>query len=55
MDDNEDGLVSEDEFITACLSHKKVSTTLTLKIVDVFINVWWKINIKWVDYLQNFE
>ena len=49
MDNNEDGLVSEDEFITACLSHKKVSTTLTLKIVDVFINVWWKINNKYFE------
>merc|ERR1711874_494131 len=39
MDDNGDGSVSEDEFIAACLSHKKVCTTLTLKIVDVFVNI----------------
>ena len=37
MDENHDGDISEEEFILACLSHKKFSTMLTLKIIDVFI------------------
>ena len=37
MDDNGDGLVTEEEFVKACLSHKKCSSMLTLKIVSVFI------------------
>ena len=37
MDTNEDGKVTLEEFIHACLSQKKFSTMLTLKIIDVFI------------------
>merc|ERR1712079_117076 len=38
MDENHDGQVSEDEFIEACMSQKKFSTMLTLKIIDVFVS-----------------
>lgn len=37
MDVNHDGYVSMDEFITACLAHEKISTMLTLKIIDIFM------------------
>ena len=37
MDSNEDGKVTLEEFIKACLSQKKFSTMLTLKIIDVFV------------------
>ena len=52
MDENHDGGISEKEFIEvkknvelkksmkylkACLSHKKFSTMLALKIIDVFV------------------
>ena len=38
MDNNLDGKVSLDEFISACLNQKRFSTMLTLKIIDVFID-----------------
>merc|ERR1712156_457822 len=38
MDENHDGQVSEEEFIEACMSQKKFSTMLTLKIIDVFVS-----------------
>merc|ERR1719320_496564 len=37
MDSNEEGKVTLEEFIKACLSQKKFSTMLTLKIIDVFV------------------
>merc|ERR1712129_404992 len=37
MDENEDGVISPDEFVEACLAKKKISTMLTLKIIDIFI------------------
>ena len=37
MDEDGDGEISQDEFIKACLSQKKFSTMLTLKIIDIFI------------------
>jgi len=37
MDENEDGEISPDEFVEACLAKKKISTMLTLKIIDIFI------------------
>merc|ERR1711953_1452016 len=37
MDENHDGQVSEEEFIEACMTQKKFSTILTLKIIDVFV------------------
>ena len=37
MDINADGKVTSDEFIKACLSQKKFSTMLTLKLIKVFI------------------
>jgi len=38
MDENNDGQVSQDEFIEACMTQKKFSTMLTLKIIDVFVS-----------------
>eukprot|EP00092_Neocalanus_flemingeri_P024744 GFUD01026833.1.p1 GENE.GFUD01026833.1~~GFUD01026833.1.p1 ORF type:complete len:214 (-),score=51.50 GFUD01026833.1:99-740(-) len=37
MDENEDGEISPEEFIEACMAQKKISTMLTLKIIDIFI------------------
>jgi len=37
MDEDGDGEISQEEFIKACLSQKKFSTMLTLKIIDIFI------------------
>jgi len=37
MDINADGKVTSEEFIKACLSQKKFSTMLTLKLIKVFI------------------
>lgn len=37
MDTNSDGSVSREEFIKACMSHERISTILTLKIINVFI------------------
>ena len=38
MDSNEDGKVTLEEFVKACLSQKKFSTMLTLKIIEVFVD-----------------
>merc|ERR1712106_377784 len=38
MDETHDGQVSEEEFIEACMTQKKFSTMLTLKIIDVFVS-----------------
>ena len=37
MDANDDGRVSLQEFINACLAQEKISSMLALKLVDVFI------------------
>ena len=37
MDENKDGQITEEEFIDACMTQKKFSTILTLKIIDVFV------------------
>ena len=37
MDEDGDGEITQEEFIKACLSQKKFSTMLTLKIIDIFI------------------
>jgi len=37
MDINSDGQVTQDEFLQACLAHERISTMLTLRIIDVFI------------------
>ena len=37
MDSDGDGLVTCEEFVAACLAHKKFSTMLTLKLIRVFI------------------
>lgn len=37
MDNNGDGKVDEEEFISACLTRRKASTSLTLKIVGIFV------------------
>lgn len=36
MDTNADGSVSLEEFMKACMTHEKISTILTLKIVNLF-------------------
>ena len=36
MDTNCDGKIDEDEFVRAIMSHEKVASMLTLKIVEVF-------------------
>merc|ERR1711935_210881 len=38
MDENQDGEVTQDEFIKACLCQKKFSSMLALKIVNIFIS-----------------
>ena len=40
MDENQDGQITEEEFIRACMTQKKFSTILTLKIIDVFVAEW---------------
>merc|ERR1719158_2306426 len=37
MDENHDGQITQEEFIEACMTQKKFSTILTLKIIDVFV------------------
>ena len=37
MDTNHDGFVSMEEFVTACMNHKEISTMLTLKVIDMFM------------------
>ena len=37
MDVNGDGMVTSEEFIKACLSQKKFSTMLILKLINVFL------------------
>jgi hypothetical protein len=37
MDINLDGQVTQEEFLRACLAHKKISIMLALRIIDVFI------------------
>ena len=37
MDENEDGKISQEEFIKACLGKKKFSTMIALKIIKIFI------------------
>ena len=37
MDENEDGFISRNEFIEACLAQKKVATMLALKIIQIFL------------------
>lgn len=36
MDKNEDGKVTEEEFISACLGQEEISRLLALKIIDIF-------------------
>jgi len=38
MDKNEDGKISPEEFITACLAHDRFSKMLALKIIDIFVD-----------------
>lgn len=38
MDENEDGDISLDEFVQACLCHKKSSSMLTMKVVNLFLD-----------------
>ena len=36
MDNNEDGKISLEEYIKACLGNKEFTRMLTLKIIDIF-------------------
>merc|ERR1712013_980921 len=38
MDKDEDGKVSLDEFITACLSQEEFSKMLAIKVIDIFVD-----------------
>jgi len=38
MDENRDGSVSQDEFVQACLQHKKASVAITLRVIDIFVS-----------------
>merc|ERR1711874_702514 len=38
MDKNEDGKVTVDEFITACMSQEHCSKMLALKVIDIFVD-----------------
>ena len=38
MDVNEDSRISLDEFVNACLSNKKCSSALTMKVVNLFLS-----------------
>ena len=38
MDENEDSRISLDEFVNACLSNKKCSSVLTMKVVNLFLS-----------------
>lgn len=37
MDTNDDGRVTEEEFVKACLHQETISKMLALKVIDVFI------------------
>jgi len=37
MDEDKDGKIDQDEFVSACLTRRKASTNLTLKIVSIFV------------------
>ena len=37
MDKDSDSKISKEEFINACQSHEKISSMLTLKLVDIFV------------------
>ena len=37
MDENKDGLISQQEFVEANLAQKKCSTMLTLKVIEIFL------------------
>merc|ERR1712002_1198847 len=37
MDENKDGLISQEEFVEANLAQKKCSTMLTLKVIEIFL------------------
>jgi len=37
MDKDEDGKISTDEFITACLSQEEFSKMLAIKVIDIFV------------------
>ena len=37
MDKNDDGQITKEEFIAACLGQKEISKMLAIKIIDIFI------------------
>jgi len=37
MDVDQDGKIDQDEFVSACLTRRKASTSITLKIVSIFV------------------
>ena len=38
MDQDEDGKISKDEFVKACLGQEKFSKMLALKVIDIFVD-----------------
>jgi Ca2+-binding EF-hand superfamily protein len=38
MDENSDGKITADEFVTACLAQDRFSKMLALKIIDIFVD-----------------
>ena len=58
MDRDNDGRVTEDEFVSATLGHEKVATLLTMKIVNCLVQPWKTYNLKRIHaylYQNNFE
>ena len=38
MDTNEDGKVSQEEFVKACMGQEEISKMITLKIIEIFVD-----------------
>merc|ERR1719209_42477 len=38
MDTNEDGRVSQEEFVKACMGQEEISKMITLKIIEIFVD-----------------
>ena len=37
MDANDDGKITQEEFVAACMGQEKISSMLALRIIDVFV------------------
>ena len=38
MDEDQDGVITQKNFVTACLERRKCSTTIALKLIQIFID-----------------